>query len=544
MTLSLEDCLTALAAYRARLEKGRITDLFAGDQDRAKRMSRRLGNVLVDFSKQKIDEEGTALLLQLAAAAGIEERRAAMFSGDVINETEGRAVLHTALRRPADRPLFLSGKDVMKEVEEARQNMLAFAEKVREAGSSPFRHIVNLGIGGSDLGPHCVAEALKPYGAKHITCHFVANVDGADLNSALHALDPAETLFVVSSKTFTTVETMMNAHTARHWVARYLGESAVARHFCAVTTNVKAAKEFGIAEDHIFGFWDWVGGRYSLWSSIGLSLAILIGKTHFRSLLAGAHAMDEHFLNAPAADNIPLLLGALGVYHRAVCGYGSRAVVPYDQRLALLPAYLQQLDMESNGKSVKRDGTPAAGPTGPLIWGGVGTNSQHAFFQWLHQGSDIAPVEFLVAAEPTEAGIDHHDVLLANCLAQSEALMRGRDLASVEAMLAARDLDKRAIAASLAPHRVFPGDRPSLTILYKKLDPATLGALLALYEHRVFVEGVIYGINSFDQWGVELGKERATLLLPALKGEAALADTDPSTLALLAAVKEFRKGGK
>lgn len=537
---TVKECLAELAAERAKLDKRRIAELFADDDRRAHSLSRRLGTLHVDFSKEKIDQATIAALLHLAEAAGVSGHREAMFAGRPINNTENRPALHVALRMPADRKLVVAGQDVIADVQRELKRMLAFAAKARDEAHSPFRHIVNLGIGGSDLGPALAAGALKPYGAKHLTCHYVSNVDGAHLGETLAGLDPAETLFIIVSKTFTTAETMANAVAARQWLAHYLGTSAVKRHFCAVSTNSEAVGQFGIDDEHRFGFWDWVGGRYSLWSSVGLSLAILIGPDHFKDMLAGAHAMDEHFLNATPQENIPLLLGLLGVYRRLVCGQGARAIIPYDQRLARLPAYLQQLDMESNGKSVRRDGSPLEGPTGPAVWGEAGTNSQHAFFQWLHQGTDIVPVEFLVAAEPTHADPDQHDMLLANCFAQSQALMQGRGLAEVEAALAAKGLDAEAIKA-LAPHRVFAGDRPSTTLLYKRLDPHTFGMLLALYEHRVFVEGIVYGINSFDQWGVELGKERATALLPAIRGEAPPREADPSTLALLAAVGGLRK---
>lgn len=537
---TVKEWLAELAAERAKLDKRRIAELFADDDRRAHTLSRRLGTLHVDFSKEKIDQATITALLHLAEAAGVSEHREAMFAGRPINNTEKRPALHVALRMPADRKLIVPGQDVIGDVRRELKRMLAFAAKARDEAHSPFRHIVNLGIGGSDLGPALAAGALKPYGAKHLTCHYVSNVDGAHLGETLAGLDPAETLFIIVSKTFTTAETMANAVAARQWLAHYLGTSAVKRHFCAVSTNSEAVEQFGIDEEHRFGFWDWVGGRYSLWSSVGLSLAILIGPDQFKDMLTGAHAMDEHFLNATPQENIPLLLGLLGVYRRLVCGQAARAIIPYDQRLARLPAYLQQLDMESNGKSVRRDGSAVDGPTGPAVWGEAGTNSQHAFFQWLHQGTDIVPVEFLVAAEPTHADPDQHDMLLANCFAQSQALMQGRGLAEVEAALAAKGLGAEAIKA-LAPHRVFAGDRPSTTLLYKRLDPHTFGMLLALYEHRVFVEGIVYGINSFDQWGVELGKERATALLPAIRGEAPPKEADPSTLALLAAVGGLRK---
>lgn len=540
MTPLVKSSLARLAAHHAALAPRRITDLFAADSARAARFSRRLGDLHVDFAKQKLTDETLDLLLSLADAASVTTARDAMFAGERLNITENRAVLHVALRALADRPALVDGRDVMADVVIERERMLAFAEAMRNPATCPIRHIVHIGIGGSDLGPACAARALKPFGAPHLTCHFIANVDGADLSEALAGLEPAETLVIVVSKTFTTVETMMNARAARAWLSGHLGESAVARHFCAVSTNHAAVAAFGIPPERIFGFWDWVGGRYSLWSSVGLSLAILIGASHFRALLEGARMVDDHFRTSPPRDNIPLLLGVIGVYHRSICGYTSRAIIPYDQRLARFPALIQQVDMESNGKSVQADGTPVDGPTGPLIWGEPGTNSQHSFFQFLHQGSDIVPVEFLLAAKPTNADGDQHDVLVANCLAQAQALMQGRDRGEVEAILKAQEMDDAAVAR-LAPHRVFPGDRPSTMILYPRLDPAMFGMLLALYEHRVFVEGMIWGINSFDQWGVELGKERASALLPALQGKAAPVAADGSTQALLARIAALRR---
>lgn len=531
--------LTTLAEHYRALQSTRIVDLFASDPDRPHRMSRTFGDLYVDFSKQKVTAQTLTLLLQLADAAGVAEARAAMFTGRRINVSENRAVLHVALRNRSPHPIMFDGRDVMLDVRRELQRMLAFAEMIRDQRQSPIRHIVNIGIGGSDLGPACAAQALKPFAARHLSADFVSNVDGAHLADTLERLDPAATLFVIVSKTFTTVETMMNAQAARAWIAATMGEDRVKDHFCAVSTNLDAVHAFGITPERIFGFWDWVGGRYSLWSAVGLSVALLIGQENFCAMLEGAHAMDEHFREAPPEDNIPLLLGLLGVYHRNLCGYASRAVIPYDQRLARLPAFLQQLDMESNGKSVDSHGQALTISSGPVVWGEPGTNGQHAFFQWLHQGSDVVPVEFLVAAKPIAANREQHDVLLANCLAQSQALLQGRSLAEVQTLLLAQGLDQHAIRA-LAPHRVFSGDRPSTTLLYRALDPKTLGLLLALYEHRVFVEGAVWGINSFDQWGVELGKERAASLLPAVQGASAPANADPSTRALLAQLAVLR----
>ncbi len=500
--------------------------------------SRSLGDLLLDFSKTELDADALALLLRVAEVAGVARQRDAMFAGERINATEHRAVLHVALRDSTPAPLMLDGVDVKAEVRASLEHLAAFARAVRDgslrgATGNTFTDVVNIGIGGSDLGPAMTTLALAPYhdGPR---CHFVSNVDGAHIADTLKGLDPARTLFIVASKTFTTVETMCNARTARGWIAGALGEDAVGAHFAAVSTATDKVQAFGISAARTFAFWDWVGGRYSLWSAIGLPVMLAIGPERFRELLAGAEAMDHHFRTAPFEDNLPVLLALIGLWHRDVCGYVSRAIIPYDQRLARLPAYLQQLDMESNGKSVTRDGQPVGQPTGPIVWGEPGTNAQHAFFQLLHQGTEIVPVEFLIAAEGHEPQLRaHHELLVASCLAQSEALMRGRTLEEATAQLRAKGLPEAEVAA-LAPHRVFPGDRPSVTLAYRQLDPYTLGRLIALYEHRVFVEAAVWNINAFDQWGVELGKEMATALLPAVRGESAPAGASASTLGLLA----------
>ncbi|WP_454917782.1 glucose-6-phosphate isomerase [Xanthobacter sediminis] len=516
------------------------------DPDRFAAFSRAEGDLLLDFSKTELEASSLALLLKVAEAADVAGQRDAMFAGGRVNVTERRAVLHTALRDSTPAPLMLDGVDVKAEVRATLARLAAFAEAVRDgrltgATGRAFTDVVNIGIGGSDLGPAMATLALAPYhdGPR---CHFVSNVDGAHLADTLKGLDPATTLVIVASKTFTTVETMCNARTARAWITRALGEDAVGAHFAAVSTARDKVAAFGIAPERTFGFWDWVGGRYSLWSAIGLSVMLAIGPERFGEMLAGAEAMDRHFHTAPFADNLPVLLALVGLWHRNVCGYGSRAIVPYDQRLARLPAYLQQLDMESNGKSVTRDGLPVAQPTGPVVWGEPGTNAQHAFFQLLHQGTDVIPVEFLIAAEGHEPELkEHHDLLVASCLAQSEALMRGRTLEEAAAQLRAQGLGEDEVAA-LAPHRVFPGDRPSVTLAYRQLDPHTLGRLIALYEHRVFVEAAVWNINAFDQWGVELGKELATALLPAVRGAAAPAGASGSTLGLLSHIAASRQG--
>ncbi|PZR95719.1 MAG: glucose-6-phosphate isomerase [Stutzerimonas stutzeri] len=532
----LEKAWADLAAHRTRTASQHLRELFAADRQRFQTFSARLEDLLLDYSKTAVTPETIALLLALAKAADVEAKRDAMFAGEPINTTEGRAVLHTALRNLSGRPVMVDGADVMPEVNAVLERMSTFANGIRSgtiaaADGERFTDVVNIGIGGSDLGPVMATLALAPYhdGPR---LHYVSNVDGAHIADTLAKLDPARTLVIVASKTFTTIETMTNAATARRWIAGALGEDAVARHFAAVSTALDKVAAFGIAPDRIFGFWDWVGGRYSVWSAIGLPVMIAIGPENFRAFLAGAHAMDEHFRTAPLDKNLPVLLGLIGLWHRESCGYPARAVLPYDQRLARLPAYLQQLDMESNGKRVHKAGGAVTRPTGPLVWGEPGTNGQHAFFQLLHQGTDIIPCEFLVAAEGHEPELSHqHRLLLANCLAQSEAMMKGRTLEEAKAQLAKQGLSAEA-AEQLASHKVFPGNRPSVTIAYHKLDPFTLGRLIALYEHRVFVEAAVFDINAFDQWGVELGKELATALLPVIEGKAPAEVHDASTAGL------------
>jgi glucose-6-phosphate isomerase len=532
----LEKAWADLAAYRTRTVSQHLRELFAADTNRFQTLSARLEDLLLDYSKTAVTAETIALLLALAKAADVEAKRDAMFAGEPINTTEGRAVLHTALRNQSGKPVMVDGVDVMPEVNAVLERMSAFADGIRSgkiaaADGGRFTDVVNIGIGGSDLGPVMATLALAPYhdGPR---LHYVSNVDGAHIADTLAKLDPARTLVIVASKTFTTIETMTNAATARRWIAGALGEDAVARHFAAVSTALDKVAAFGIQPERIFGFWDWVGGRYSVWSAIGLPVMIAIGPENFRAFLAGAHAMDEHFRTAPLAQNLPVLFGLIGLWHRETCGYPARAVLPYDQRLARLPAYLQQLDMESNGKRVHKAGGAVTRPTGPLVWGEPGTNGQHAFFQLLHQGTDIVPCEFLVAAEGHEPELAHqHRLLLANCLAQSEAMMKGRTLEEAKAQLAKQGLSPEAVE-QLAPHKVFPGNRPSVTIAYRKLDPFTLGRLIALYEHRVFVEAAVFDINAFDQWGVELGKELATALLPVIEGKAPAEVHDASTAGL------------
>jgi len=532
---------TVLTAQFA--QSGRSFDLrpaFAEDATRAEAFSLSAPEVFADLSKNHWDAETRGLLLALARECQIEQRRDAMLAGEPINHTEGRAVLHTALRAPRGAAPFSD------DVHEVLDRLLAYVEQVRDTATSGIRHVVNIGIGGSDLGPQMVVPALDAFAHRGLQLHFVSNVDGHDIVPVLRGLDPRETLVIVASKTFTTQETMANAEVARAWfLAGYGegGEAAIAKHFAATTTNVAAAAKFGITTT--FGFWDWVGGRYSLWSAIGLPIALAIGAENFRALLAGAHAMDRHFAEAPLEANLPIQLGLLDVWYRNFHGYTSRSVAPYHQGLRRLPAYLQQLEMESNGKCVDLDGQSLPFGTSPVVWGEAGTNGQHAYFQMLHQGTDVIPVEFIAVKTPcydaaggtglpdsVSTGLaDQHHKLLANCLAQSQALMLGKsteDAMGETAPTASKSLD----ALTIACHRTFPGNRPSTTLVLDRLTPAAMGALIALYEHRVFTSGALWRINSFDQWGVELGKALCSQLLPRF----ATGDTaglDGSTAALL-----------
>jgi glucose-6-phosphate isomerase len=523
----------ALRAHHAAVADRRILDLF-DDPDRAARFSAHMGDMLFDYSKTNIDAEGLELLIALAEAAGVAAKRAAMFEGRPINETEGRAVLHTALRN-LDGSVMVGGRDVMPGVRETLARTEAFAADVRDGRfrgqGGAITDVVNIGIGGSDLGPAMAVLALAPY-ADGPRCHFVSNVDGAHVHDVLKGLDPETTLVIVASKTFTTIETMTNAETAKRWMAARVADPAA--QFAALSTAAGKTAAFGIDPARVFGFEDWVGGRYSMWGPIGLSLMIAIGPANFREVLAGAAAMDAHFREAPFPANLPVLLALVGIWHNQIGGHATRAVLPYDQRLSRLPAYLQQLEMESNGKRVAMDGSDLGVESGPVVWGEPGTNGQHAFYQLIHQGTRVVPCEFLLAREGHEPELAHqHLLLVANCLAQSEALMRGRSLDEARAIMAKKGLTGAELDRQ-ARHRVFPGNRPSTTLAYPILDPFTFGAIVALYEHRVFVEGVILGINSFDQWGVELGKELALALQPILEGRAGAEGKDGSTRALVA----------
>ena len=529
---------TSLDKHRKRLEEQPMRVQFAIDPNRFKRYSAEGAGILLDYSKNRIDEDTMAALFDLARAAGVEERRDQMCEGEHINITEDRAVMHMALRYQGDKPVPVDGKDVMPDVRgvlkaiEHYTNAVRCGE-IRGHGGEQFTDIVNIGIGGSDLGPAMVTLALEPYTRADLRAHYVSNVDGAHIHDVLKRLNPKTTLFIVASKTFTTDETMTNANSARAWLSHALGEEAVPNHFAAVSTNIPACAKFGIREDRIFGFWDWVGGRYSVWSAIGLPIALAVGYDNFAAFLRGADAMDRHFLTAELEDNLPVIMALLGVWYRNVWGFSTHAVLPYDQRLSRFAAYLQQQDMESNGKSVTLSGKPVGWSTGPIVWGEPGTNGQHAFYQLIHQGTDVIPADFLIAARPHESLPPHHDKLVANVLAQSEALMLGKTEEEVVGELKAQGLDKAKIK-ELTPHKVFPGNRPSNTLFYQQLTPETLGSLVALYEHKVFTQGVIWNVNSYDQWGVELGKQLAKALLPKVEGKQSGEGHDSSTQGLLA----------
>ena len=524
----------ALADHASEMASVTLRDLFKDDPDRFSRFSIEDDGLLLDLSKNRITETTLARLLDLARETNLEGWRDRMFAGEPINITEGRAVLHIALRNRSNRSIIVDGEDVMPAVNAVLDQMRMFTGQVRDGAwrghdGQTITDIVNIGIGGSDLGPLMVTEALKPYGRADLRAHFVSNVDGAHLHHCLAGLDPARTLFIIASKTFTTQETMTNASSARAWLIDRLGdEAAVAKHFVAVSTNAEAVAAFGIDTANMFAFWDWVGGRYSLWSAIGLPIALAIGMDRFEELLSGAHAMDQHFQTAPLEGNMPALLGLTGVWYRNFFGASSHAVLPYDQHLHRLPAYLQQGDMESNGKTIRRDGARVDTATGPIIWGEPGTNGQHAFYQLIHQGTELIPADFLAAAVSQTPLGDHQEKLLANFLAQTEALAFGKTEAEARTELEAAGLSGDALEA-LLPHKLFEGNKPTNALLYPKLTPHMLGRLIALYEHKIFCQGVIWGINSFDQWGVELGKQLAKAILPELGGDEVITSHDSST---------------
>ncbi len=534
---SAADAWHALLQHRDAGEGMTLRDRFAADPGRAERFTLRACGIHADFSKQRIDAETVRLLVELAEERGLPARTAAMFTGQHINRTEDRAVLHVALRLPRDATLVVDGVDVVAEVHGVLDRMADFADRVRDGRwrgttGERIRAVVNIGIGGSDLGPVMAYHALRFYSDRDLTFRFVSNVDGADIAETTRDLDPATTLFIVSSKTFTTQETMTNAATARAWLMQRLGDAAdVAKHFVAVSTNAEGVADFGIDTANMFGFWEWVGGRYSMDSAIGLSTMVAIGPERFAEMLAGFHAMDEHFRTAPLERNLPALMGLLQVWNRNFLGLPTQAVLPYDNYLVRFPAYLQQLTMESNGKSVTSDGAPVAVDTGAIWWGEPGTNGQHSFYQLLHQGTATVPADFILFADPAEQVGDHQAKLAANVFAQTHVLAFGRT---------AQEVAAEGVPEELVPHKVMPGNRPSTTLLLERLTPYALGTLVALYEHATFTAGTVWGIDSFDQWGVELGKVMAGRLLPAVSGSAAVPDGfDASTVSLLAAYRSL-----
>jgi glucose-6-phosphate isomerase len=529
----------ALASHRTSIGGTHVRDLFASDERRFEKLSLQVEDILVDFSKQRVTDETLKLLLDLARQARVTERRDAMFAGEKINVTEDRAVLHVALRNRSNRPILVDGKDVMPEVNAVLAKMRGFTDRVRSGAwkghtGKRITDIVNIGIGGSDLGPVMATGALKPYWHPEMRAHFVSNVDGTHLAETLKDVNPEQTLFVIESKTFTTQETLMNARSARAWMVDKLGsEEAVPKHFVAVSTATEEVRKFGIDTDNMFAFWDWVGGRYSLWSAIGLPIELLIGADRFEEMLAGGHAMDEHFRTAPPEQNVPLVMGMVGVWNLNFLGATTQAILPYDQYLSRFAAYFQQGDMESNGKRVDRQGHVIEDyTTGPIVWGEPGTNGQHAFYQLIHQGTRTIPCDFLAPMETQNPLGKHHEVLLANFFAQTEALMRGKTAEEARAELQAQGLPAARID-ELTPHKTFPGNRPTTSILFTKLTPRTLGMLIALYEHKIFVQGVVWDIYSFDQWGVELGKQLAKKIEPELESPGAVTSHDASTNALI-----------
>lgn len=522
-----------------------MVELFQADPERFSKFSLQLEDLLVDFSKNRVTSETLTLLRGLALEANLSGKIKAMFSGEKINTTENRAVLHTALRDFSGDPVMVDGKDVMPDILAVRGKMRVFTDRVRSGQWKGFsgkaiQSVVNIGIGGSDLGPSMACEALKPYASPDLKMHFVSNVDGTHIAETLKKCDPETTLFLIASKTFTTQETMANAHSARDWfLAKANNPAHVAKHFVALSTNASEVTNFGIDVENMFVFWDWVGGRYSLWSAIGLSIALAIGMDHFEDFLRGAHAMDEHFRTEPLETNIPATLGLLGIWYNNFFNAATQAVLGYDQYLTRFAAYLQQADMESNGKSVTKDGEKCSWQTGPVLWGEPGTNGQHAFYQLIHQGTKLIPCDFLAPVFSQNPLGEHHTLLLANFFAQPEALMVGKSAETVREELQGKNLGSKELEA-LVPQKVFPGNRPTNSILFTRLTPRTLGMLIAMYEHKIFTQGVIWGINSFDQWGVELGKQLASAILPELETANAITTHDSSTNGLINYFKSIR----
>ena len=535
----------ALAHHRQQMEVKHLRELFAQDPGRFDRFSLRLDDILFDYSKNRITQTTMDLLMALARQASLDSAIEAMFNGAKINTTEDRAVLHVALRNRSNRPILVDGKDVMPEVNAVLAKMRTFSEAIRSGAwkgytGQAITDVVNIGIGGSDLGPKMVTRALTPYGKAGLRVHFVSNVDGTDMAETLKRMSPATTLFLVASKTFTTQETMSNANTARQWfLAAAKDEAAIAKHFAALSTNTKAVSAFGIDPANMFEFWDWVGGRYSLWSAIGLSIAIYIGMDNFEALLGGAHEVDEHFQSTPFAKNIPVIMGLLGIWYNNFFDAQTHAILPYDQTMERFADYFQQGDMESNGKSVTKEGRWVDYDTGPVIWGQPGTNGQHAFYQLIHQGTKLIPCDFLAPAQSHNPVGQHHAILLSNFFAQTEALAMGKTADEVRAELTKQGVSGEKLA-QLVEAKTFTGNRPTNSFLFQKLTPATLGKLIALYEHKIFVQGVIWGINSFDQMGVELGKVLANAILPELADDAPISSHDSSTNALINYYKQMR----
>lgn len=534
-----------LESHYKHFRKVEMKDLFACDADRAKKFSVNLEAMYVDYSKNRINDQTMKLLLNLARECDLENKIKAMFKGDKINVTERRPVLHIALRNRANTPIYVDGKNVMPQINEVLAKMKKFSDAVRfgefkgQTGKK-LTNIVNIGIGGSDLGPVMACEALRKYWAKDINCYFISNIDGTACAEVLNKVDPETTLFIVASKTFTTIETLTNAKTCRKWLVDALGEHAVAKHFVALSTNTKEVEKFGINPENMFEFWDFVGGRYSMWSAIGLIIAIAVRFENFERMLEGAYAMDQHFYNTDFEHNIPVILGMLGIWYNNFFGLHRYAVIPYDQYLQYVPMYLQQLDMESNGKFVAMNGEYVKYATGPVLFGGAGTNVQHSFFQLIHQGTEIVPMDFVIPAISHNEIGEHHEILVANVLAQGEALMRGKTVKEAAAELKKAGKSREEISY-LKKFKSFEGNRPSNTIVFKKMDPYTLGMLIAMYEHKVFVQGVVWNVDSFDQYGVELGKQMALSILPELQGTASGINHDGSTNSLIGLIKRLRK---
>jgi glucose-6-phosphate isomerase len=537
----------ALEEHYKQVAPLQMRDLFRQDPRRFDRFSLRFHDILLDYSKNRITEETLGLLLELARQSDLKGWTEKMFGGQKINTTEHRAVLHIALRNRSNRPILVDGKDVMPEVNAVLTHMRRFSDAVRSGAwkgytGKAITDVVNVGIGGSDLGPVMATEALKPYWQKGLHPHFVSNVDATQLVEVLKQCHPETTMFIIASKTFTTQETLTNAHSARDWFLKAASDvKHVAKHFVALSTNEAEVEKFGIHRDNMFAFWDWVGGRYSLWSAIGLSIALAVGMDNFEEMLTGGHLMDEHFRTAPLEQNLPVILGLIGIWYNNFFGAQTLALLPYDQYMHRFPAYFQQGDMESNGKSVTRDGQPCTWSTGPIVWGEPGTNGQHAFYQLIHQGTKLVPCDFLAPVESQNPLGEHHAILLSNFFAQTEALMRGKTPDEVRAELKGQKLSAEELE-KLVPQKTFPGNRPTNSILFQKLTPRTLGSLIALYEHKIFTQGVIWNINSFDQWGVELGKQLAKVIEPELKAPGPVSSHDASTNGLINYYKEHRAG--